>query len=370
MTKSRYIMIGGFLGAGKTTSINAFARILDARGIKVGLITNDQGVGLVDSALGRRTGRFPVEEISGGCFCCRFNSLTEAATRLTDATAPDVFLAEPVGSCTDLVATVSLPLKKIYGDSYAVAPLSVVVDPVRALRVLGLDADGRRFSDNVLYIYGKQLEEAEIIVINKIDAVTAEQRRTLRTALAAAYPDARIVEVSAREGTGLDAWFQIVLAEEIDVPRFLDIDYARYGEGEALLGWLNTTVAIAEPEDEYDGNALLQDLASALRASLDEAELEVAHLKMTLAPTDAPMELAAINLVRSDASAELSHTLADPLDMSAQLLINIRAEADPEVLKNAVTRALDSALPIPFSIPHSEHFRPGQPNPTHRLTEV
>ena len=34
-------------GAGKTTSIGKFARYLDSRGLKVGLITNDQGAGLV-----------------------------------------------------------------------------------------------------------------------------------------------------------------------------------------------------------------------------------------------------------------------------------------------------------------------------------
>ena len=71
--RPRYIMIGGFLGAGKTTSIQAFAEHLDAQGVKVGLITNDQGAGLVDSAIGRSK-QFPVEEISGGCFCCKFEN--------------------------------------------------------------------------------------------------------------------------------------------------------------------------------------------------------------------------------------------------------------------------------------------------------
>ena len=131
MPKSRYIMIGGFLGAGKTTAIQKFAQQLTNKGLSVGLITNDQGAGLVDSALGR-SNHFPVEEISGGCFCCRFNSLIDAARKLTADTRPDVFLAEPVGSCTDLVATVSLPLRKIYGDDYQVSALSVLVDPIRA----------------------------------------------------------------------------------------------------------------------------------------------------------------------------------------------------------------------------------------------
>ena len=105
-THSRYVMIGGFLGAGKTTAVLRAARTLTDRGLRVGLITNDQSTGLVDTAMLRSHG-FAVEEIAGGCFCCRFPSLQEAAGRLDESTRPDVFLAEPVGSCTDLVATVS-----------------------------------------------------------------------------------------------------------------------------------------------------------------------------------------------------------------------------------------------------------------------
>ncbi|MEP6671237.1 MAG: GTP-binding protein, partial [Chthoniobacter sp.] len=108
-TKARYIMIGGFLGAGKTTAVAKLAQRLTERGLKVGLITNDQGRELVDTQMLRAKG-FATEEIPGGCFCCRFNSLVEAAGKLTDSTQPDVFVAEPVGSCTDLVATVTYPL--------------------------------------------------------------------------------------------------------------------------------------------------------------------------------------------------------------------------------------------------------------------
>jgi G3E family GTPase len=159
-------MVGGFLGAGKTTAVARLAQHLTSRELRVGLITNDQGSELVDTAMLRARG-FTTEEIPGGCFCCRFNSLMEAAQRLTVATRPDVFIAEPVGSCTDLVATVTYPLRRIYGDDFSIAPLSVLVDPV-ARRVLGPE-EGGKFSSKVLYIYRKQLEEADIVVINKID---------------------------------------------------------------------------------------------------------------------------------------------------------------------------------------------------------
>src|SRR5688572_22360962 len=170
-TRARYVMIGGFLGAGKTTAMLRFGKFVASNGLRVGLVTNDQSSGLTDTALASASG-LPVEEITGGCFCCRFNSLMEAADRLTARTTPDVFIAEPGGSCTDLKATVSYPLRRMYGDGFSVAPFSVMVDPVRALRVLGLE-EGRMFSAKVLYVYEKQLEEADIIVINKIDTIDA-----------------------------------------------------------------------------------------------------------------------------------------------------------------------------------------------------
>src|SRR5213592_4001966 len=82
LRKARYVMIGGFLGAGKTTSIAKLAQQLTAEGLKVGLITNDQGSELVDTAMLRSRG-FATEEIPGGCFCCRFNSLVDAANKLS-----------------------------------------------------------------------------------------------------------------------------------------------------------------------------------------------------------------------------------------------------------------------------------------------
>lgn len=95
--KARYIMIGGFLGAGKTTAVGKLATHLADQRLRVGLITNDQGRNLVDTTMLRSQG-FATEEIPGGCFCCRFNSLVAAAQRLTETTRPDVFVAEPVKS--------------------------------------------------------------------------------------------------------------------------------------------------------------------------------------------------------------------------------------------------------------------------------
>ena len=251
---AEYVMVGGFLGAGKTTALLRLADHFSSQGRRVGLITNDQSQGLVDTSMVNAKG-YPVEEITGGCFCCRFNSLTDAADRLTRDARPDVFLAEPVGSCTDLRATVQYPLRRLYGDDYRVAPLSVLVDPLRARRVLGLET-GRTFSPKVQYIYEKQLEEADIIVVNKSDLLSAEQRDGLERALKERFPQADVVTVSARTGADLDAWFGRLSGPLASRPS-MDVDYDVYAEGEALLGWLNATcrVSAAQP---FDGNQFLR----------------------------------------------------------------------------------------------------------------
>jgi G3E family GTPase len=362
---ARAVMIGGFLGAGKTTSILRLAEWLTDRGLRVGLVTNDQGGGLVDTALAAAH-RMPVEEIVGGCFCCRFTSLVEAADSLVRETAPDVLIAEPVGSCTDLVATVTLPLEQIYGDRFTVAPMSVVVDPLRAERVLGLAA--AKLSEHVAYIYRKQLEEAEIIVVNKCDLVDAPRLEQLRAALAAVNPRAAILECSARDGTGLEPWFERLLSDTTQAAAIAEIDYDRYALGESLLGWLNAEVRIGGADaQEFDGNDRLVAILAAIRAALEATGHEIAHLKGTLSIEGDPYELAAANLVRTADAPVLSHRLAEPVDIG-RLLVNLRAEADPANLEQAVRAAVSTCVAgLPHEILHLEHFRPGRPVPTHRI---
>lgn len=360
-------MIGGFLGAGKTTTVGRLAKHLTDQGLKVGLITNDQAGGLVDTKLLRGQG-YATEEIAGGCFCCRFNTLVDAANKLSDQTKPDVFIAEPVGSCTDLVATVTYPLRRMYGDAFTIAPLSVLVDPVRARRVFGLDAGGT-FSSKVAYIFKKQLEEADIIVISKSDIVSEEQREELRAVLAKEFPEARIVAASPRQETGLDELFAQLMTGEQSRRNPMAVDYEVYAEGEALLGWLNATVTLKATE-EFEANDFLRALATDVQTRLKADGAEVAHFKMTYSPDDGIAgELASINLVRSDYVAELGMELDEPSE-GGQLIVNLRAEADPASLMEAVKAGLAETAAkfatLTATVEHEEHFRPGKPTPTHR----
>lgn len=363
-------MIGGFLGAGKTTAIARLAQHLTANGRRVGLITNDQSQGLVDTTILRAQGH-SVEEITGGCFCCRFNSLVEASEKLTAQTAPEVFIAEPVGSCTDLRAAVSYPLRRLYGENFAVAPLSVLVDPIRAERILGL-APGKAFSPKVLYVYDRQLEEADIIVVNKSDLLDEARLARLLDALRTAYPRAEVMAASARSGAGLEAWFDRVTSTESGDRTAPDVDYEVYAEGEALLGWFNATCRVSA-NAPFDGNELLLAIGRRIHEKLAAHDFEIAHFKMTLSPDEDGGDLGVLNLVRTDGTPELAHALREPLD-AAELLVNLRAEGDPDAIRNSVLEVLATARnldgKVEILVEHMEHFRPAKPTPTYRMASV
>ena len=123
-------------------------------------------------------------------------------------------------------ATLSLPLERIYQKGFVMAPYAVVVDPYRAMQSLGVEGE-LLFSPDVNYIYRKQLEEAEIIVINKVDVISPERLAGLRAALEREYPETRIMEIASRDGTGVEALFDILGTETGKTRQVMEMDYER-----------------------------------------------------------------------------------------------------------------------------------------------
>ena len=212
------------------------------------------------------------------------------------------------------------PLRRMYGERFHIAPYSVLVDPVRAERILGLAA-GKSFSPKVVYIYRKQLEEADVIVVNKLDTLDEGRANRLTAALRGEFPQAKVVCTSARNGTGIGEWAKEIEGEQGTRPA-MQVDYDTYADGEALLGWVNVTASVTAP-GLFDGNAFVHTLMTAIQGHL--ARFEVAHLKMTLSPYEGH-DLAVMNLTRTDGTAEASHELQDEIE-SGELIVNLRRRA-------------------------------------------
>ena len=365
MNPIRFIMLGGFLGAGKTTTIARLARHYQSRGLKVGIVTNDQATDLVDTNSLRAQG-FDVGEVPGACFCCNFNKLTETVSQLEKFARPDVVLAEPVGSCTDLVATVVRPLQQLFAATFDVAPYAVLLKPSHGSRILRGEAKGG-FSPQAAYIFKKQLEEADLIVINRIDELSADEADALGNLLQSQYPGTPVLRMSAKNGTGFDALVEFIDQRGHFGQRLMDVDYDTYAIGEAELGWLNSSLTVTA-DKPFSLDELLLDLISRLQTSLAEIVAETAHLK-AIGMADGLYGVA--NLVSSFSDPELSLPSKGQV-REAELVVNARVATAPDTLTEHVEQAVRAAClerGATATFQQTQSFRPGRPVPTHRILQ-
>lgn len=356
----RFVMVGGFLGAGKTTTLLRLARHYAAGGKRVGIITNDQAEGLVDTLAYREAG-FTTEEIPAGCFCCHFEHLLEASGRLADGLDPDIILAEPVGSCTDLVNAVITPLKTLYGNRFDVAPYAAVLDPERAIEALGGEGP-KGFSNKVTYIYKMQQNEADIVAVNKADRLTPTKLDQVRRLVRQNFPRAKYLEISGQTGQGFDALIQAIEDGAVAGQHGATVDYEIYAEGEAALGWLNAQVRLVGQGD-WDGDSVLSALATRIHGALVNAGAEVAHFKMRL--QDGGKREGAVHATSNAGECEVTLRLGGPVT-NGSLIVNLRAEAEPEMLKLTVTGTIESLAAewgLVYEIVSLQAFAPSPPVP-------
>ncbi len=362
MSSIRFIMVGGFLGAGKTTTLARLARHYQQRGQKVGIVTNDQAEDLVDTQSLKAQG-FPVEEVAGACFCCKFNDLMDRVEALKKQNQPAVIMAEPVGSCTDLVATVAQPIKDLYGDRFSMAPYAVLFKPSHGLKILTNEPQAG-FSPKAAYIFRKQLEEADAILLNRIDELSAAQVEELGGLVQRQFPAVPVLRVSAKTGAGFEAFTQLLDQQGSFGRKILSIDYDTYAEGEAELGWLNSSVRLSAAS-AFPLDQLLLDIVRALQEKLRADGAEVAHLK-AIGLWEGFFGVA--NLVSGGSAPELSLPSSCQVE-EADLIINARVAMDPAALEEHVKGVVERCATARGAKCHfqkTQSFRPGRPMPTHR----
>jgi hypothetical protein len=316
MTQPWIIPVGGFLGAGKTTLILSAARILSARGLKCAAIMNDQAGDLVDSAHAVSQG-LTANDVTGGCFCCRFSDLIDKAEELR-ALSPDVIFIEPVGSCTDLSATILQPLKRDFAHQYRLAPLTVVVNPALDLS-----------DPNIGFLRENQLAEADLI-----------------------FP----------RNTDVSAWLDAILSNTLPVAtKLLTIDYAQYAAAEAALGWLNYSAKLDLPS-ALSPSSLIGPFLDHLQQSIPK----IVHLKI-FDQTPSSYLKAALTSNTGDPSLEGDLT-ASP-ESHHEIRLNLRAIVDPAPLRALFENAL-ATVPGQKSSENLQCFSPSPPKPEHRYAEI
>lgn len=353
-------LIGGFLGSGKTTAIVNASRQLTMGKKKVAVITNDQGDQQVDSALIKSLG-FHGKEVTHGCFCCNYDQLAAHIQELTEDFHPDIIFAESVGSCTDLVATIAKPLAIFRPDLDVV--ISVFADATLVSSLL--EGTSLFIQESVRYIFKKQLEEADLLVINKSDLVSTAKKTRLTEMMTMEYPGKKILFQNSLEEDGISQWLEMMDQFMRPLRRIsLTLDYDRYAEGEAKLAWLDKNISIRSMQGE--AAMIASKIIRAIHKGIQENHLMIGHLKFFIETEKWQTKIS----FTSTGSDSLS-SIPDQWINSASMLINARVQTDPELLRRIVDSALahtsqDEECAIEME--NESVFKPGYPRPTHRLT--
>jgi len=329
------VIVGGFLGAGKTSLILAAAEKLQQRGLRVAAILNDQGEDLVDTQLAAQHG-LPADQVTGGCFCCKLGDLVAAAERL-QAHQPDVIFAEAVGSCTDIVVTTLRPLLRDYGDRFRLAPFTVLVDPLMTEALLA--------DEDMFFLWKNQTDEADLVWCTKSDLWFGHS--------------GDLPHLSARTGEGVDEWLEQVLGEGAVVgAKALELDYGRYARAEAALAWLNCRV-IVRPYVACSPALVVGPLLDGFDAALSRAGVTIVHLKV-MAKCETGYVKAA--QCRNGQQPEVEGVLDASPAAEHEVLVNLRALGEPEVLRGIVQDGL-VALEAAVEWRLLQCFRPSAPVP-------
>ncbi len=377
----RIYVIGGFLGSGKTTALCALARHFAAKDKRCALITNDQTGGLVDTAVIQTQG-IAVREIVGGCICARFHDFLKAADTLFQEYRPDVIVAEPVGTCSELIPTVVEPLKKHTGERYTVMPLTVLVDPVRQLAMDGDSEIQNRetWPDDIRHLYESQFLEADLLVFTKRDAYDDKTFNLSEERVRMCYyrktgREPRTHQISAKTGQGIEDWLAALddLAESPHAgsPISMEKDRPRFARAESQLGWINIKASCNTNVRVGTGTCDLAALAQGILHRVDDllGDRLIAHLKIFA--EDDRISLRA-GLTHSGGSVTLEpiergdgRMLSSPVE-GLRLIVNLRATGEPKEMAECIHRALVEVAAIQrieLEIERKDVLIPERPQP-------
>lgn len=198
----KVIIIGGFLGSGKTTTLLSLGRHMVEKGHRVAIIVNEIGEVGVDGETLSGSGLI-AKELTSGCICCTLRiSMEYTLQTLEEEYDPDVLIIEPTGIALPLQIKEHVALMGLPDLSFA--PVVTIVDASR------FDVELSQVPKFIL----TQIEEAEILCVNKIDLVDRETLVSVTGRLMDVNPDALIVEFSARQADAQFMRFIDLLALE------------------------------------------------------------------------------------------------------------------------------------------------------------
>lgn len=339
MAKTKYMVTSGFLGAGKTTSMLAFARSINVRWGKAAILANDLGASNIVDADFTATSDVLTTSIAGNCICYQHENLVDKLRQLVSGGATVIFSDIP-GCGIGALDHVYLQLVEREPDEFELMPFTCIVDPER-MRMLMEGEGDINLPGEMRFLLDAQMAEADLIVLNKIDLLTAPEIEKRLALIRTLHPDTPVMTMSAKTGEGVDAVVDFLMTHRA-AAEHREIGYGSeaFMAAERLLSWYNRRVFFEQREDRaVDFNAVIDEVFEGIREGLKKAGANVPHLKAFAAGQGEDFFKA--SLIGVDYPVEYDRKLTGSYS-AISVIINARAAAESELMAQVVDDTLDA----------------------------
>ena len=357
------LVLGGYLGAGKTTlAVNLGRAMNSEHGKNVAIITNDQGDVLVDTEYSKDCG-FQTAEITGGCFCTNFEGFVHKARDLVGSGRPDIIIAEPIGTSTNIMGSVVAPLRSLYPEEFSVAPFCVAVDCVRALGIM--EGGKERNEESVDLIPEHQIRDAESVVLTKTDLVGKDVLAEIKKKVLGLVPGADIYETTSMDLGSLAPLCEMLLSDKESEKAPVGDDNRIFAFEKAKLGWYSGTHELT-PTGDVDMYGLCTDLLRGVAKSYGPQS--IVHVKVIIESPEAAAKMSLVEETMQVDDVHGSRYMRSP----GRLVLNARVVSPPKRLEEVMGDLVgDAAAKYPFTYKKVSEkcFMPKPESPSHFFFE-
>ena len=245
------LLLTAYLGSGKTTLLN---RILtNERGIRFAVIVNDIGEVNIDASLIQKggivgnNGSDDLVALQNGCICCTLKmDLVKQLADIAQSGQFDYIVIEASGICEpEPIAQTICSLPQLNLNIDVMPRLDCITTVVDALRLKSEFDSGKKLiskkldEEDIENLIIQQIEFCDLILLNKISDVTAEEAQRIEAIIRALQPKARIIECD---------YCDVPLTDLLNTHRF---NLERVAGSAAWIQALDAPVDEHDDEDEH-----------------------------------------------------------------------------------------------------------------------
>ena len=245
------VLLTGYLGSGKTTLINHI--LTNGKGIKFAVIVNDIGEVNIDATLIQKGGVVNQADdslvaLQNGCICCSLKTdLVKQVQDIANSHKFDYIAIEASGICEpEPIAQTLVGIQSMSNRyfGFELCQLDCVVSVVDALRLqneftCGNDLVGNNIAeDNIENLIIQQIEFCNIILLNKIDEITPEEREVVKRIMHTLNPSAQIIECNYAQ---------------VDITRILNTNLFEFNKTVLAAKWIQEIERPLSAEEEAEG---------------------------------------------------------------------------------------------------------------------